>query len=83
VFYKSVLNRISQLLEMKAKDKINLKNTPLLGYFISVKEALRMKHTSSTGGFLKNLGHLCKENGPTLKRLIKDGVLILSKGNVP
>ena len=83
VFYNRVADRISQLQELNSKDKLNAKSFPLLGYFLSVKDSLRMKNTQCTGGFLKNLGKLCPENGKTLKQLINDGVLITSKGNVP
>lgn len=60
-----------------------MKEFPLQGFFISIKESLRYKGTASTGGFYINLGNKCSKHSKTVKTLIKKGAIITCKGNVP
>jgi fatty acid amide hydrolase len=83
VFYKEPLERIQELEQLLSKDKISKKEYPLLGFFISVKESLRLKDCVSTHGFIVNMNNRITEQTKTIENFIAKGAIITSRGNVP
>jgi len=78
-----VLLKLKILTELIEKEKISKKSHPLLGFFASLKDCLKMKDTLTTSGLYLNLHKKCPKSPYTLKKLTKSGLLILSKGNIP
>ncbi len=83
ILYEKPKKRCQQLQTLKDKDKLDAINHPLSGFYISIKDSLRLKGTASTGGFYINLGLKCTENCDTVKSLIKRGAIVTCKGNIP
>ena len=82
-FYKKPLARCKELQKNLKKEKLKKKNTPLLGFFISIKECLKLKDSISSHGFIINKNNKITTQEETIKNLIKNGAIITSRGNVP
>ena len=83
VFYKKPLKRCKELQQNLKKDKIKKETYPLIGFYISIKECLKLKNSVSTHGFIVNLQNKISKQEETIQTLITKGAIITSRGNVP
>ena len=83
VIYDEAYVRCQQLDELREKETINYQQKKLLGFYMSIKDCLKFKNTASTCGFYINLNKKCPKNERTVKHLIEQGVIFISKGNIP
>ena len=81
--YDEPLKRCKELDEKREKDELNYEEKKLVGFYMSIKDSLKFKGTSCTNGFYINLHKKCDKNVPTVKHLLDQGVIFLSKGSIP
>ncbi|GAX80280.1 hypothetical protein CEUSTIGMA_g7718.t1 [Chlamydomonas eustigma] len=84
VLYEEPLAFASKLQqELYADRQRTLKERPLLGCILSVKDSVAYKGTFSTSGFIKGFQEPYKETAGLITYLESKGALVTCKGNVP